>query len=93
MHFHPFYNKTVKKTRNNLIKEKRTARGLPQENLAEMLEFSRRTTIPLEKGRYNPSLVFAFKIARLFNCRLEDIFRPEEWICMKDLKRRPFLKL
>lgn len=63
---------------NNLIKEMRTAMGLTQDDLAEKLEVSRQTIISLEKGRYNPSLVLAFKIAKLFNCRIEDIFTPEE---------------
>ncbi|MCM3639388.1 helix-turn-helix transcriptional regulator [Sporosarcina luteola] len=63
---------------NNLIKEMRTEMGLTQDDLAERLEVSRQTIISLEKGRYNPSLILAFKIARLFNCRIEDIFQPEE---------------
>ena len=63
---------------NNLIKEKRTAMGLTQDELAECLEVSRQTIISLEKGRYNPSLILAFKIAKLFDCLIEDIFMPEE---------------
>ena len=63
---------------NNLIKEKRTALALTQDGLAEKLEVSRQTIISLEKGRYNPSLILAFKIAKLFDCRIEDIFKPEE---------------
>ena len=63
---------------NNLIKEKRTALGLTQDELAEELEVSRQTIISLEKGRYNPSLILAFKIAKLFDCLIEDIFTPEE---------------
>ncbi|WP_252505111.1 helix-turn-helix transcriptional regulator [Sporosarcina sp. Marseille-Q4943] len=63
---------------NNLIKEMRTAMGWTQDDLAEKLEVSRQTIISLEKGRYNPSLILAFKIAKLFNCRIEDIFQPEE---------------
>ncbi|GEN82756.1 transcriptional regulator [Sporosarcina luteola] len=52
--------------------------GLTQDDLAEKLEVSRQTIISLEKGRYNPSLTLAFKIAKLFNCRIEDVFKPEE---------------
>lgn len=63
---------------NNLIKEMRTAMGLTQDDLSEKLEVSRQTIISLEKGRYNPSLTLAFKLAKLFNCRIEDIFKPEE---------------
>ena len=63
----------------NLIKEKRTVLGLTQDELAEKLEVSRQTIISLERGRYNPSLVLAFKIAKIFDCHvLEDIFTPEE---------------
>ncbi|WP_381428037.1 helix-turn-helix transcriptional regulator [Sporosarcina thermotolerans] len=56
----------------------RTEMGLTQDDLAEKLEVSRQTIISLEKGRYNPSLILAFKIAKLFNCTIEDIFQPEE---------------
>ncbi|MBD7985859.1 helix-turn-helix transcriptional regulator [Sporosarcina sp. Sa2YVA2] len=63
---------------NNSIKEMRTAMGLTQDDLAEKLEVSRQTIISLEKGRYNPSLLLAFKIAKLFKRRIEDIFQPEE---------------
>ena len=56
----------------------RTDLGMTQDDLAEKLEVSRQTIISLEKGRYNPSLILAFKIAKLFNCRIEDIFQPEE---------------
>lgn len=63
---------------NNLIKERRVERGWTQDELAEKLEVSRQTIISLEKGRYNPSLVLAFRIARLFKCTIEDIFIPEE---------------
>ncbi|MDN4608579.1 helix-turn-helix transcriptional regulator [Sporosarcina highlanderae] len=62
----------------NLIREMRTAMGMTQDDLAEKLEVSRQTIISLEKGRYNPSLILAFKIAKLFNCSIEDIFKPEE---------------
>jgi len=56
----------------------RTEMGLTQDDLSEKLEVSRQTIISLEKGRYNPSLTLAFKLAKLFNCRIEDIFTPEE---------------
>ncbi|WP_438319204.1 helix-turn-helix transcriptional regulator [Sporosarcina sp. FA9] len=63
---------------NNLIKEKRTEMKLTQDELSERLEVSRQTIISLEKGRYNPSLTLAFKIANLFDCRIEDVFKPEK---------------
>lgn len=62
----------------NSIREKRNGLGLTQDEFAEKLDVSRQTIISLEKGRYNPSLVLAFKIAKLFNCQIEDVFKPEE---------------
>lgn len=52
--------------------------GLTQDELSERLEVSRQTIISLEKGRYNPSLILAFKIANVFNRTIEEIFDPEE---------------
>ncbi|MGL4874873.1 MAG: helix-turn-helix transcriptional regulator, partial [Clostridium sp.] len=45
---------------------------------ASVLEVSRQTISSLEKGRYNPSIILAFKIARYFNLSIEDIFIYEE---------------
>ncbi len=52
--------------------------GLTQDELSESLEVSRQTIISLEKGRYNPSLILAFKISKLFNRPIEMIFDPDE---------------
>ncbi len=52
--------------------------GWTQDGLAEKLDVSRQTIISLEKGKYNPSLVLAFKISNLFGCRIEEIFIYEE---------------
>lgn len=62
----------------NIIREKRSEKGWTQDDLAERLNVSRQTIISLEKGRYNPSLILAFKIATTFNCSIEEIFTPEE---------------
>ena len=51
---------------------------MTQEELASILEVSRQTIGSLEKGKYNPSILLAFKIARYFNLRIEDIFFDEE---------------
>ncbi len=51
--------------------------GLTQDELSESLEVSRQTIISLEKGRYNPSLILAFKISKLFNRPIEMIFDPD----------------
>ena len=62
----------------NRLEELRKARGITQEELAALLEVSRQTISSLEKGRYNPSILLAFKIARYFGMSIEDIFLYEE---------------
>lgn len=62
----------------NRLEELRRARGIKQEDLAAALEVSRQTIGSLENGRYNPSILLAFKIARYFDMRIEDIFIYEE---------------
>jgi putative transcriptional regulator len=49
-----------------------------QEDLARRLGVSRQTVVALEKGKYDPSLPLAFKIARLFGRTIEEIFLDEE---------------
>lgn len=63
---------------NNRLEEIRKRRGIKQEELADQLEVSRQTISSLENGRYNPSILLAFKIARFFNMSIEDIFIYEE---------------
>lgn len=58
--------------------EIRKQRGIKQETLAAALEVSRQTIGSLESGRYNPSILLAFKIARHFQLHIEDIFIYEE---------------
>lgn len=58
----------------NRLEEIRKQRGIKQEELAAALEVSRQTISSLEKGRYNPSILLAFRIARYFDMRIEDIF-------------------
>ena len=62
----------------NRLEDIRKSRGIRQEQLAEALEVSRQTIGSLENGRYNPSILLAFKIARYFGMRIEDIFIYEE---------------
>ena len=62
----------------NRLAEIRKARGITQEELAAALSVSRQTIGSLENGRYNPSLILAFKIARYFDMRIEQIFIDEE---------------
>ncbi len=58
----------------NRLEELRKAFGLRQEELADRLAVSRQTISSLESGRYNPSILLAFKLAEFFNKRIEEIF-------------------
>ena len=62
----------------NRLEELRKQRGIRQEELAAALEVSRQTIGSLENGRYNPSILLAFKIARYFGVGIEEIFIYEE---------------
>lgn len=62
----------------NRLEAIRKQQNMTQEELASVLEVSRQTIGSLEKGKYNPSILLAFKIARYFNLRIEDIFIDEE---------------
>lgn len=62
----------------NHLEAIRKERGVTQEALAAALEVTRQTISSLEKGRYNPSILLAFKLARYFELRIEDIFIYEE---------------
>lgn len=62
----------------NRLEEIRKQNGIKQEELAAALQVSRQTIGSLENGRYNPSILLAFKIARYFNMSIEDIFIYEE---------------
>ena len=52
-------------------------KGWSQGELAERLDVSRQTVNALETGKYDPSLPLAFRIARLFGLRIEDVFLPD----------------
>ena len=62
----------------NKLEDIRKENGITQEQLANALEVSRQTVSSLEKGRYNPSIILAFKIAKFFDLKIEDIFIYEE---------------
>ena len=60
----------------NDLRERRGERGWSQGDLAEKLGVSRQTVNAIETGKYDPSLELAFRIARLFKARIEDVFAP-----------------
>lgn len=62
----------------NRLEEIRKEKGITQEELANALEVSRQTVGSLENGRYNPSIILAFKIAKYFDMTIEEIFIYEE---------------
>ena len=59
----------------NRLKVLRAERDWTQANLADELGVSRQTVNAIEKGKFDPSLPLAFKVARLFNLSIEDIFQ------------------
>ena len=63
---------------HNKLEELRKEHGISQEELGNVLEVSRQTIGSLENGRYNPSILLAFKIARYFGKSIEEIFIYEE---------------
>jgi putative transcriptional regulator len=60
------------------MEEIRKKFGINQEELCSKAEVSRQTVGSLENGRYNPSIILAFKIARFFDMSIEEIFIFEE---------------
>jgi len=63
---------------NNRLKALRGEKGWSQQELAERLEISRQSVIAIETGRYDPSLPLAFRLARIFEKRIEEIFEEEQ---------------
>ena len=61
----------------NRLKVLRAERDWTQAQLATELEVSRQTVNAIEKGKFDPSLPLAFKVARLFELSIEDIFQDE----------------
>ena len=59
----------------NRLKVLRAERDWTQANLADELGVSRQTINAIEKGKFDPSLPLAFKVARLFGLSIEDIFQ------------------
>ena len=65
-------------TMKNKIKVFRAMHDLTQEDLAIQLSVTRQTILAIEKGKYNPSLELAFKIAVYFGVTIEDVFEYTE---------------
>ncbi len=65
----------------NRVRELRTGAGITQEQLAFATDVSRQTVISIESGKYNPSLLLAYKIARYFGLSIEEVF-----LCEKELE-------
>ncbi len=59
---------------NNIRRLRFNADELTQQQLADKAEVSRQTIVAIEKGNYSPSLELAFKLARIFNTPLEEVF-------------------
>lgn len=62
----------------NRVNDSRQRLGWSQQRLADELGVSRQTVISIERGRFDPSLPLAFRIAAVFHSTLEDLFLPEE---------------
>ncbi len=61
---------------NNRLKDLRADRRWSQADLAQRLQVSRQTVNAIETGKYDPSLPLAFKIAQVFQLRIEEVFQP-----------------
>jgi putative transcriptional regulator len=59
--------------KNNILKL-RKEKNITQEELGKMCSVSRQTIISLERGKYNPSIMLAHKLAVIFDCIIEEVF-------------------
>lgn len=67
-------------TINNLVKEYRKERKMTQRQLAKQVGVTERTIISVEKGKYKPSIVLAYKLAQVFKTNIEDLFCLKEYV-------------
>lgn len=63
---------------DNDVRARREAREMSQADLAEAVGVTRQTINSIERGRYDPSLELAFELAAFFDCRVEDLFHPDD---------------
>ncbi|MFR6022993.1 MAG: helix-turn-helix transcriptional regulator [Oscillospiraceae bacterium] len=66
------------------VRELRVERAMTQQQLADMVGVSSRTIISIEKGQYSPSLMFAYRMARVFGVSVEELCCLEENLKMED---------
>ena len=69
-----------------IIRELRTAAGLTQQQLADQVRVTVRTINSIERGEYNPSLVLAYKIARIFHTTVEELCCLKENVDMEEFQ-------
>lgn len=62
----------------NTIKVERARKNITQGELADAIQVSRQTINSIENGKFVPSTVLALKMAKFFNCKMEDLFELEE---------------
>jgi putative transcriptional regulator len=62
---------------NNDLRDRREQAGLSQADLAAAVDVTRQTINAIERDRYDPSIELAFKLARYFDCHIEDLFDPD----------------
>ncbi len=62
----------------NRVRERREARGMTQGELAAAVDVTRQSINAIERGRYDPSLELALKLAEEFDCSVEQLFELEE---------------
>lgn len=68
------------------VRDLRTASGMTQQQLAEAVHVSARTIISIEKEQYSPSLMLAYRMARIFHTTIEDLCCLEENRKLEDQK-------
>lgn len=70
----------------NRVKERRQLQKLTQQQLADLVSVSSRTIISLEKGQYKPSIMLAYKLAKIFGVSIEELFCLEENLLQGEIK-------
>lgn len=65
---------------HNLVKQYRKEKKMTQREVAEKVHVTERTIISVEKGKYKPSIVLAYKLSKLFGTNIETLFCLEEFV-------------